>query len=152
MESEIMIRKILKKDRNDYFAMSKSFYTSKALIEPKDPKHLESTFVQLIASNPLLEGYVYEINGKVASYMLLTFSYSNELGGEMITIDELYIKPEYQRRGIASKMIEFVEKQFPHHRAISLLVNMDNKQAKAVYMHKGFRPVDYMPMIKMNLS
>jgi predicted GNAT family acetyltransferase len=49
-------------------------------------------------------------------------------------------------------MIEFVEKQFPHHRAISLLVNMDNKQAKAVYMHKGFRPVDYMPMIKMNLS
>lgn len=82
--------------------------------------------------------------------MLITFSYSNEFGGKIITIDELYIKEEYQGSGIGSEMLEFVEKKYKKGKVFTLLVNEKNKLAKNLYRKKGFEEIKYIQMIKDN--
>lgn len=145
-----MIRKIESKDKNEYIAMSKMFYQSKAVIKPKKPKYLTKTFKDMISNNPYIDGCVYEVDGKIAGYMLLTFSYSNELGGEIVHIDELYIKDEYQGLGFGSQMLKYIETTYPEQNAITLLINDSNRSARKLYNKKGFKPVEYSQMIKDN--
>lgn len=143
-----MIRKFELKDKNEYIAMSKKFYSSSAVIEPTIPQYLEQTFNDILNNNPYVDGYVQEIDGKIAGYMLVTFSYSNEFGGEFCIIDELYIKDEYQGMGLGSQMLDFVEKKYLDQKAITLLINDENRLAKKLYFRKGFKTVEYSQMIK----
>ena len=104
----------------------------------------------MISDNPYLEGYVYEINGQIAGYMLLTFTYSNEFGGEVINIDELYIRDEFQGMGIGTQLLEFVEETYTDCQAILLMVNEENKFAKKLYSKQGYKEIEYLQMIKQS--
>lgn len=113
-----MIRKLELKDKNEYFEMCKKFYSSSAVIEQTIPKYLERTFNDILNNNPYVDGYVQEIDWKIAGYMMITFSYSNEFGCEFCIIDELYIKDEYQGMGLGSEMLDFVEKKYLDQKAL----------------------------------
>ncbi|HKL60924.1 MAG TPA: GNAT family N-acetyltransferase, partial [Acholeplasma sp.] len=128
-----MIRSIETKDKHDYYAMSKLFYQSSALIKPSKPRYLSKTIDDMVSDNPYIEGYVIEFDNDVAGYMLLTFSYSSEWGGEFVNIDELYVKDDYQGMGLGSKLLSFVEAKYKDQKAITLLVNDENKNAKKLY-------------------
>lgn len=145
-----MIRKIKQTDKNEYVEMSLKFYRSLAVIKPKRPKYLLKTLKEMVSDNPYIEGYVYEIDGKIAGYMLLTFTYSNEFGGELVTIDELYIKDEFQGMGLGTKLLEFIEDTYTDIKAILLLVNENNKLAKKLYNKQGFQELEYTQMIKQS--
>lgn len=147
-----MIRKIELKDKNEFFAMSNLFYQSKAVIKPNKPKYLNKTLKEIAKDSPYIDGYIYQVNHDLAGYMLLTFSYSNEFGGEVVTIDELYVKDAYQGHGIGSKLLKFVENKYQDQKAITLLVNDKNIPAKTLYFKKGFKEVEYLQMIKETMS
>ena len=145
-----MIRKITLDDKQAYLDMSLKFYQSIAVIKPKKPRYLLKTLKEMISDNPYLEGYVYEINGQIAGYMLLTFTYSNEFGGEVINIDELYIRDEFQGMGIGTQLLEFVEETYTDCQAILLMVNEENKFAKKLYSKQGYKEIEYLQMIKQS--
>lgn len=145
-----MIRKLELKDKKEFIKMAYEFYQTLAVIKPTKPKYLNKTLKEIIEKSPYIDGYVYEVDHKIAGYMLITFSYSNELGGKIITIDELYIKEDYQGSGIGSEMLEFVEVKYHTGKAFTLLVNEKNKLAKNLYLKKGFKEIKYIQMIKDN--
>lgn len=45
----------------------------------------------------------------LVGYGVVTFGYSLELGGEIATIDELYIRSVYQGQGIRSEALKLIE-------------------------------------------
>jgi GNAT superfamily N-acetyltransferase len=47
---------------------------------------------------------VLEIEGQVSGYALLIRFWSNELGGEICEVDELFVAPEYRNRGYGSSL------------------------------------------------
>jgi len=47
---------------------------------------------------------VCEINGDPAGYVLLISFWSNELGGEVCNVDELFVAPVYRGRGLATDL------------------------------------------------
>ncbi|MCX6731111.1 MAG: N-acetyltransferase [Candidatus Roizmanbacteria bacterium] len=62
-------------------------------------------------------------------------------GGKVINIQRLHIIPEYQRRGIGSKLIEEVIKTFPKALKIELEVEKQNERALTFYQKQGFQRI-----------
>ena len=49
---------------------------------------------------------VLDVDGKPSGYALLVSFWSNELGGEICTIDELYLNPAARSQGHATRLVE----------------------------------------------
>jgi ribosomal protein S18 acetylase RimI-like enzyme len=84
--------------------------------------------------------FVFEREGLLAGYAILVPYWSNELGGTILIIDELYVEPAQRRKGIASEFLTLVRKVAPSTvRALQLEVNRGNRAALAFYRKLGFR-------------
>jgi GNAT superfamily N-acetyltransferase len=87
-----------------------------------------------------LGGVAAELDG----YALLCSFWSNELGGEVCIIDELYVAPTARSRGVAGALVTgLLRRQLPwFERAVSveLEVTPGNARARALYERLGFRP------------
>jgi ribosomal protein S18 acetylase RimI-like enzyme len=86
---------------------------------------------------------VLEVDGARAGYALLVSFWSNELGGEICTIDELYVAPAHRSRRYGTRLIESLiaggSLWFPSAVALELEVSPDNPRASALYERLGFR-------------
>lgn len=125
-----------------------AFHESEEL--PFDPM-LDRRALQQLLSNPTL-GRIWMIqNGDGAiGYVIVTFAYSLEFRGYEACIDEFYIRPAYQRQGIGTQTLQFVESYCQLHNinAISLEVAEDNDQAQRVYRKAGYDDRGYFLMTK----
>jgi ribosomal protein S18 acetylase RimI-like enzyme len=81
--------------------------------------------------------------GMLAGYALLCSFWSNELGGEICIIDELFIGPESRSQGLATTLIQDLLKRsapwFQDAVAIELEVTPGNQRARALYERLGFK-------------
>ena len=79
-----------------------------------------------------------------ACYAFLVSFWSNELGGEICTIDELYVTPSRRRLGYATMLVQSLragEGIWPRVPvALELEVSPKNTRAAALYERLGFRP------------
>ena len=84
-----------------------------------------------------------EVDGVVVGYALLVSFWSNEYGGEICAIDELYVKPSHRSRGVSTSLFDEVigdRMLWPGHPvALELEVTPDNDRARALYERLGFR-------------
>ena len=74
-------------------------------------------------------------------YFCLAYSYTLEQYGKDCFLDEIYIKPEYRKRGIGTEIMGFIarylrEKNF---KAIHLVVHDNNQSAFKYYLKNGFK-------------
>ena len=87
---------------------------------------------------------VLEEHGTIAGYALLVSFWSNELGGEVCTVDELYVRPESRRRGHSTSLVTALRDDrslWPARPvALELEVSPANHRARALYDRLGFRP------------
>ncbi|MCP2726969.1 GNAT family N-acetyltransferase [Limnofasciculus baicalensis] len=122
-------------------------------------EHEDIRFDESIANTALSQlleddslGYVWLIygDGEAIGYLVLTFGYSLEFGGRDGLIDELYIREEYRRAGIGTKVLEFVT-EFCNSlgiKAIHLVVERKNNTAHSLYHKMGFEDCDRDIMTK----
>jgi GNAT superfamily N-acetyltransferase len=79
----------------------------------------------------------------IDGYALLCSFWSNELGGEVCIIDELYVIPGARGRGIATALVRgLLHRELPwFERAVNveLEVTPGNARARALYERLGFR-------------
>jgi ribosomal protein S18 acetylase RimI-like enzyme len=79
----------------------------------------------------------------VVGYALLCSFWSNELRGEVCTVDELYIKPVARSLGLGSGLVQSLVQRrafFEHAVAFELEVTGRNTRARALYERLGFVP------------
>jgi GNAT superfamily N-acetyltransferase len=85
---------------------------------------------------------VADIDGGIAGYALLIAFWSNELGGEVCTVDELYVKPDHRGRGIGTELFrELLHGACLAPRqavAVELEVSPGNGRAREWYLRLGF--------------
>jgi GNAT superfamily N-acetyltransferase len=86
---------------------------------------------------------VLEVDGKVAGYALLIAYWSNELGGEVCVIDELYVEPAHRGSRHATRFLEALaarrEAWVENAVALILETTPDNERARRLYERVGFR-------------
>jgi ribosomal protein S18 acetylase RimI-like enzyme len=80
-------------------------------------------------------------------YAILIPYWSNEFGGVIVFVDELYVRMESRNRGIARGLFTFVADARPFDaKIIALEVSPDNVKARRLYESLGFETRRYTMM------
>lgn len=144
-----MIRKIKKEDRTEYIAMAKEFYSSDAVFRPVPDKYIADTFDELLRSDEYTAAYILEYKGKTAGYALLAKTFSQEAGGMVLWIDELYVKPRYRNGGLGHEFFTFIKVSAARkYKRFRLEVEDSNEKAVSLYRRMGFDSLPYSQMIR----
>jgi len=75
------------------------------------------------------------------AYLFLSKLWSNELGGDLVFIDELWVARDRRSRGVGIALIEHAFATTKGAVAFELEVTPDNTRARALYERLGFRPL-----------
>lgn len=138
-------------DREFFLECARKFYDSDAVIDRVSEKFFERTFEECIKGSPYTQGMVITADGNNAGFLLLSFTYSNEVGGMVVLIEELYLKPEYQSKGIGSQIFDIIENIYVNAgkaKRLRLEVSKDNTEAIKLYDRLGYKPLEYIQMYK----
>jgi GNAT superfamily N-acetyltransferase len=85
---------------------------------------------------------VAEVGGRVAGYAFLVPFWSNEQGGEICEVDELFVRPERRGEGLGSALFGAIDAgRFGAFAATALGVTPGNARARRLYERLGFRAV-----------
>ena len=138
-----MIRRMKESDRADYIQMGKEFYGSPAVLHNIPEKNFEDTFDELMASDRYLEGYILEADGEIAGYSMVAKTFATEAGGLTLWLDELYVRPRFQSKGLGSQLIRQLKSRTDVKR-IRLETEAENHGAQRLYERHGFEPLEYI--------
>ena len=111
---------------------------------PVSPRQVLRTLARLREEPWRGRALVCEVDGRPAGYALLISFWSNELGGEVCNIDELYVAPAFRGRSLATNLFTALtgteQRLWPEKPvALELEVSPANERARALYERLGFR-------------
>lgn len=142
-----MIRKINESDRGEMLDMFDEFYHSPGVMHAVPKSHFERTLNEVFGGSPFVDCYIFEQNGKAAGYGQLSLTYSNEAGGICVWIEEIYVRPEFQGKGLGSDFLNFVKTEYKNAARLRLEIEPDNDGARKLYKRMGFSELEYQSMI-----
>ncbi len=90
-----------------------------------DTKWATESFSALLSKPALGCVWLVVESGRVIGHVVLTVRYTMEHGGLSAYIDDLYVKPEFRRRGAASAMLD------------SLLAECRTRECKSIHVEVG---------------
>ena len=144
-----MMRELTQQDKDVYLEMTGEFYTSDAVVHDIPKEHCEATFEELMRSDQYAKAYILEEEGKTAGYVLLSKTFSQEAGGLVLWVEELYLRPEFQGKGLGSKVLTQMDQLLGKQvRRLRLETEPDNERARDLYCRLGYSALPYLQMIK----
>lgn len=108
-------------------------------------ENISGTIRELSAGSSNGEIVIFEADGEIAGYAILIFFWSNEYGGDILHIDEIYVKPSWRNKRIASDFIKSYEGKV---KAVWLEVIPTNEKAMRFYKKLGFKETKNTWLIK----
>ena len=143
-----MIREIKARDKDIFVQMAKEFYKSEAVISEIPAQNILNTFDEVNSNSPYAKAYIIEHDGDTAGYALIGITYSNEAGGLVVWVEEIFIKENFRGLGLGSEFLSYVEQEFGDKaKRFRLEISHDNDSAQRLYERKGYQPLDYMQMV-----
>lgn len=148
MKQQIIFKRLQVEDKEIYLALANAFYHSPAVLKPIPDEYIENTFNEVIRSDLYTDAFLIYQNDELAGYAVLSKSFSQECGGQIIWLDELSILPAFQSKGIGQAYFSFVHNQYPECKRFRLEVEADNTRAIELYQRMGFSSHVYYQMVQ----
>jgi len=107
---------------------------------PFDEGEVRAALDKFLGHADLGQAWLLWLGEKPAGYVILTLGYSFEFRGRDAFIDELYIEPEFRRRGLGRRALEFLEEKARASgvNALHLEVDRGNDRAMELYRRSGY--------------
>ncbi|NLY62477.1 MAG: GNAT family N-acetyltransferase [Erysipelothrix sp.] len=98
-----------------------------------------------------VDGYMIEFDGQTIGYLLLSKTYSNEEGGYVTWVEEVYINDKYQGKGYGEITMKDIYQQFKDEtKVFRLEVSPENKAIIDFYKRHGYEERVYLQMYHPN--
>jgi ribosomal protein S18 acetylase RimI-like enzyme len=148
--SQLTFRPATKGDEGNLLRMMRSLAEQEPGAYYFDEPAVRSVLREFLADPSLGRAWILSEGTTTAGYIVLTLGYSFEYHGRDAFVDELYVEPQYRRRGIGRKAIEFVEEEARKMGVTALHLEVDhgNDQALELYQRAGYRDHDRYLMTK----
>jgi ribosomal protein S18 acetylase RimI-like enzyme len=146
--TEATIRRSGITDFKTIMELVKEYYRYDAL--DFDANSIGTALRKLLQDENLGCAWIVEQATEAAGYLLLTFNYDLEFGGDEGLITDLFLREKFRGRGIGRRLIEFVE-AYCRGRGITtveLQVESENRAAQAFYRRLGFTRLPRLVMSK----
>lgn len=136
-------------DKQAYISMATDFYSSEAVMHNIPVERIENTFDFMLETDLYGELYIFEEDERAVGYLLTAITYSQEAGGKVLWLEELYVTPEMRGRGMGHRVFEFVNSELAGKYArLRLEVEPENPRAAALYKSLGYEDIPYYSMIR----
>lgn len=143
------IRRLAEGDRALYLEMTEEFYHSPAVLHAVPKQYFENTFEEMMRSDVYVEGFLLKDDKHApAGYAITSKMFSQEVGGMVAWIEEIYVRPDFQGQGMGKQFFAYFEELHPELRRVRLEVEPDNERAVKLYERLGFERVAYYQMGK----
>jgi len=143
-----MIRELRKDDKDLFILMVKEFYDSEAVLYNIPTENVFNTYNEVVSCSPYAKAYIIEVEEEKAGYGLISLTYSNEAGGLVIWIEELYIRQKFRDLGLGSKFLDFMKIEFlAIAKRFRLEISKTNISAQRLYLRKGYKSLEYLQMV-----
>lgn len=140
-------------DLQEYLTMSRDFFNSDAVDHFVSEKNWQETFAKIMNKSQFVNGWVFLDNGNITGYLLICFTWSNEIGGIDAWIDEFYIKPEYRGKSLGKAYLKYILQFYSDSvNRFRLEITSTNTIAEQLYLKLGFTVVPYKPLFLNNYS
>lgn len=144
----LVIRKVNDSDKEKYVSLAEKFYSSEAVLHEISKDNFYKTFNEFMLSDIFIDIYLLELNDKAIGYFLLSKTYSQEVGGKVLLIEEIFIESEYRNKGISKKIFNFIFETYSDYKRYRLELTKNNTVALKVYTKLDFEKLEYLQMIK----
>ena len=113
-----------------------------------DPEKQKKGIEAILADPKVGKIYVAREGKKILGMASLLFTVSTAEGGRAALFEDLVVHPEQRRRGIASELLKYVVAQARAEGLVrlTLLTDMQNERAQALYRRVGFVGSPMRPM------
>lgn len=148
-EQKVTFREISEKDAKIFFTMAEEFYHSPAVLHPVPSLYHSIAFSEMMRSHHYLEGYIFEYKDQAVGFAVTNRMMQHEMGGIVVWVEELYIRPSYQGKGLGSFFLRWLETKLQGKAAaIRLETEPENTRARVLYERLGYSNIGYQQMIK----
>lgn len=137
----ITFHRMLPNERSSVEALILNLYSNDGL-EPNDymsREKIRPTLDRALTHPDSLRVEVFKEHEQIIGYALLFSFWSNEYGGMVLTLDELYVLPQFRSRGISSQYIQTLQNQKMPYVLLALEVMPGNEKAKSLYTRLGIK-------------
>lgn len=145
-----MIREYNHSDYHAVLQLMGEFYCSSAVLAPVPQSHLEGALHQAEEGSPYIDILVVEHEQHIVGYMQLSLTHSTEAGGLVVLLEELYISPAYQGRGLGKQTLQYMLDNYAHASRFRLEACATNVGAVSLYKGMGFSQLHYNQYILEN--
>ena len=141
-----MLRPIQPEDRVLYLQMSRDFFSSDAVLHDIPEENRLRTFEALMSHSPYTACYMLTQADQTAGYALLALTWSQEAGGLVVWVEELYVRPAFRGQGLGKDFVCQLRALYPDAVRFRLEVEPENHRAAAFYQAAGYDFLKYQQM------
>ena len=142
-----MLRPFTAADRADYLQMAHDFYRTDACDHVIPDSNIERTADAILGGNPYAALWIFEQEGRIAGYVLLALTWSQEGGGFTVWVDELYLLPQFRGQGLATAMFKELPQRYPEATRFRLEAAPGNHRAMKLYRKLGYEMLNYQQFV-----
>jgi len=137
---EMNFRPLKRTDYPELKRMMHALYVEDPVNEPITDQKISKTVTELRKQPRKGRIIIFDKDSVTIGYSILIFYWSNEYGGNILHIDELYVKPEHRERGAATCFFKHVARTYGDKIvAVQLEVSPSNIRAMNYYQKLGFK-------------
>ncbi len=108
--------------------------------QPMSLRKIRRTITELSAHPHKGAVTIMHVGDAIVGYAIVIYYWSNEYGGNIAYIDELYVKPSWRNKGIGSSYLKQISKtKGTNFKGIHVETTPANQKASAFYMRRGFK-------------
>jgi GNAT superfamily N-acetyltransferase len=135
-------RLLTPRDMPGFITMVRTRYNEEMPESPIPAEQVIATVRELEHNRDRGTVFIFDREESLVGYCILVNYWSNEYGGTVLCVDELYVTPGQRGQGIASDFLNLIAKVAPEGcRAMQLEVKTRNRKAMGFYRKLGFEDV-----------